>query len=80
MLVAVTGVLPAIAGAGLQDVVDLAAILNALPALGTRDELRLRPRPDARRPIGDFGDASALEIRPARRVRPVLESPGEPVP
>jgi hypothetical protein len=38
MIVAVLGWLPAIVGAGLQEVVDLATILNALRALGGRQD------------------------------------------
>ncbi|WP_413250306.1 heavy metal translocating P-type ATPase [Sinomonas flava] len=45
MLVALTGALPAVAGALLQELVDLATILNALRAIG-----RVRPRTAAAAP------------------------------
>jgi P-type E1-E2 ATPase len=40
MLVAMTGVLPAVVGAGLQEVVDLVTILNALRALNLGRKIR----------------------------------------
>ncbi|MEO6826129.1 MAG: heavy metal translocating P-type ATPase [Microbacteriaceae bacterium] len=43
MLVATTGVLPAIVGAGLQEVVDLITILYALRGLQERSDRRLKP-------------------------------------
>ena len=46
MVVAVFGVLPAVVGAGLQEVVDLAAILNALRALGGRQDAAWRAATD----------------------------------
>jgi P-type E1-E2 ATPase len=42
MVIAVVGVLPAVVGAGLQEVVDLASILNALRALGGRQDAAWR--------------------------------------
>lgn len=45
MLVAAFGYLPAIAGALLQEVVDLVAIVSALRALGVHRDLRARPAP-----------------------------------
>ncbi|MBN9605973.1 MAG: cadmium-translocating P-type ATPase [Actinomycetales bacterium] len=51
MLVALTGALPAIAGAGLQELVDLVAILAALRALRPgREERRLLPEAPPRVP------------------------------
>ncbi|WP_430296167.1 heavy metal translocating P-type ATPase [Sinomonas sp. B1-1] len=54
MLVALTGALPAVAGALLQELVDLATILNALRAIG-----RVRPRTAAAAP----GRGAAAVVR-----------------
>jgi P-type E1-E2 ATPase len=63
MLVAVTGVLPAIIGAALQEVVDLAAILTALRAV--------RPGPVERR-LGVELRAGSSAAAAARRLDPAL--------
>ncbi|MEL0626085.1 heavy metal translocating P-type ATPase [Salinibacterium amurskyense] len=49
MLFAMTGALPAVLGAALQEVVDLVAILNALRALSLKRRLRGSPRSTAER-------------------------------
>lgn len=46
MIVAAFGLLPALAGAWMQEIVDLIAILGALRAIGPRAE-RVRPRPES---------------------------------
>jgi P-type E1-E2 ATPase len=43
MLIASTGVIPATVGAGIQELVDLAAILNALRAIRSREPRRPSP-------------------------------------
>lgn len=62
MAVATLGVIPAVAGALLQEFVDLATILNALRALGRRPGNR---RPTARAPAVS-----------SARVRPQVQSDG----
>ncbi|MDR6636875.1 heavy metal translocating P-type ATPase [Paenarthrobacter nitroguajacolicus] len=72
MVVAMAGVIPAVAGALLQEFVDLATILNALRALGSRSKAAGRvkaPRPERTVSAPDPSVSSA-------RARPQVRSDG----
>ncbi|MEV8272356.1 heavy metal translocating P-type ATPase [Microbacterium sp. NPDC077184] len=76
MLVATTGLIPAVAGALVQELVDLATILYALRALTGRDpqqDLSTTPHPhDGEAPVGHNGERMphSRSIRSAEPTRP----------